>query len=102
LKQIPAQEHLLLSRSLTDKQYVEDTPDSWPKLLTDRSIVKRGLKFAVIVGCILIVINHGDAILRGDVEVTRIAQMALTVLVPYGVSVFSSISTIRRMGKQPC
>ena len=81
---------------------MEDTPDSWPKLLTDRSIVKRGLKFAVIVGCILIAINHGDAILRGDVEATRIARMALTVLVPYCVSVFSSITAIRRMEKQQC
>ncbi|MDE2996298.1 MAG: nitrate/nitrite transporter NrtS [Bacteroidota bacterium] len=78
------------------------SPKSWAVLLRDKSIFQRGLRFAVIVGSILIAINHGDAILSGEVETKRYFQMALTVLLPYCVSVFSSISAIRRMDDLPC
>ena len=74
---------------------------SWSHLLFESSIVKRGLRFAVVVGTILIAINHGDAILRGEIDATRVTKMAMTVVVPYCVSVFSSISAIRRLDK-PC
>lgn len=69
---------------------------SWKKLLTDREIVQRGLRFALIVGLILIVINHGDALIRGDVSGDRLARILLTMAVPYCVSVLSSVGAIRR------
>lgn len=81
--------------------FVENQANSWSALLTDRAIVTRGLWFAAIVGSILIAINHGDAILQGDVSTARMARMGLTVLVPYCVSVISSISAIRRLGHRP-
>ena len=72
-------------------------PDtSWTSLLTNRQIALRGLRFALIVGVILIAINHGDAILRGDVSGDRMARMLLTMAVPYCVSVLSSVGAIRR------
>jgi hypothetical protein len=48
-----------------------------------------------IVGAILITINHGEAILRGDVTPGRLVQMALTLLVPYCVSTASSVGAMR-------
>ena len=63
------------------------------------SVVKRALKYAIIVGAILITINHGDAILRGDLPLARCLRMGLTVLVPYVVSTLSSVGAIREMGK---
>ncbi len=51
--------------------------------------------FAIIVGMILITINHGDAILRGDITGVRVLKMALTVMVPYAVSTMSSVGAIR-------
>ena len=57
--------------------------------------VRRALITAVVVGTILITINHGHAILAGDVTVGRVLQMGLTVLVPYAVSTFSSVATRR-------
>lgn len=42
------------------------------------SVVKRALKYAIVVGCILIAINHGDAVLKGDASLTRLLRMALT------------------------
>ena len=59
------------------------------------SVVKRALKFAVVVGIVLITINHGDAILKGEVTRRRLFQMALTVMVPYVVSTLSSVQAMR-------
>jgi hypothetical protein len=44
---------------------------------------------------VLIAINHGDAILRGDVDRDRLLRIALTVAVPYIVSTSSSVGAIR-------
>ena len=55
--------------------------------------VRRALITAVVVGAILICINHGPAILAGDVTLGRVLQMCLTVLVPYAVSTASSVAT---------
>lgn len=51
--------------------------------------------YAIIVGMILITINHGDAILRGDITNVRVLKIALTVMVPYAVSTLSSVGAIR-------
>lgn len=67
---------------------------SWLGVATSRPVVARALKYAVVVGAILIAINHGDAILSGGVAGERIAKMVLTVFVPYAVSTASSVSAI--------
>jgi hypothetical protein len=59
-------------------------------------VVRRGIAYAIIVGAILITINHGDAIVRGDVDSTRLLKMGLTVLVPYVVSTLSSVGALRQ------
>jgi hypothetical protein len=64
------------------------------------SVVRRALKFAAVVGLILIMINHGHAIVSGQVTGGRILQMCLTVLVPYVVSTLSSVGAIRQMTRQ--
>lgn len=66
----------------------------WCALICRRSVVLRGLKFSVVVGAILIAINHGDAILAGELTPTNYVKMALTVVVPYVVSVLSSVGAI--------
>ncbi len=67
----------------------------WLRLATTRSIVRRAAKVAFVVGAVLIAINHGDAILRGDVSLGRFLRMILTVLVPYCVSTYSSVEALR-------
>lgn len=64
------------------------------------SVIKRALKYAVVVGAVLIAINHGDAIMRGEVSANRVFRMSLTVLVPYVVSTLSSVGTMREIGKK--
>ena len=69
--------------------------NEWIHLAFQRSVVKRALTYAIIVGAILIAINHGDALLRGDISPGRLFRMALTVLVPYTVSTLSSVGAMR-------
>ncbi len=66
----------------------------WCALVCRRSVVKRGLKFAVVVGTILIAINHGDTIVSGELTTSSYVKMGLTVIVPYVVSVFSSVGAL--------
>ena len=70
----------------------------WCDLVFSRSVVKRGLKFAVVVGTILCAINHGDAILAGELTANNYLKMGLTVIVPYVVSVFSSVGALIESG----
>jgi len=65
------------------------------RLAFEARVVRRALAFAVVVGSVLIVINHGDAILTGDVGPGRWLKMGLTVLVPYVVSTLSSVMAMR-------
>lgn len=71
----------------------------WLRLAVQPTVVKRALKFACVVGMILITINHGYAIVHGQVTPGRIWQMCLTVLVPYTVSTLSSVAAMREMAR---
>lgn len=73
---------------------------AWLLLATDRSTVRRALGVAAVVGSVLIVINHGDAILHGDLSPGRLLRMALTVLVPYCVSTYSSVGARRDLERR--
>ena len=66
----------------------------WVQIATRRQIVVRGLKYGLTVGSILIIINHGNAIVAGTVDTTRVVQMILTMLVPYCVSTASSVGAV--------
>ena len=69
----------------------------WLRLASEASVVRRALGYAVVVGAILIGINHGAAILRGELAMDRLIQMGLTVLVPYLVSTLSSVGVMRQL-----
>ena len=67
----------------------------WVRLAFRRDVVRRALVFAAVVGTILLAINHGPALLRGEVGGERLAQIALTYCVPYAVTTFASVQAIR-------
>ena len=65
------------------------TAFSWP-------VVRRALGFAVVVGSVLVFINHGSCcILNSHYSEHCVLQMGLTVCVPYVVSTLSSVMAIR-------
>jgi len=66
-------------------------------LCISRSIVRRASITALVVGTLLIGINHGDALLQGEIDAGRMLKIVLTFFVPYVVSTVSSASTILSM-----
>ncbi len=54
------------------------------------------LRLALVVGTILAIINHGAEILQGTLTKGNIYQIALTYLVPYSVSTYSSVKAIQK------
>lgn len=72
----------------------------WIRVALRSSVVLRGLKTSFLVGPVYIAINHGNAILNGEVDLERIGQMLLTMTVPYMVSTFSSVGAILEMRKR--
>ena len=65
------------------------------------SVVKRALKYALVVGSILIAINQSDAILSGHITRGVWVKMLLTVMVPYVVSTLSSVGVLLEMRGRP-
>ena len=65
------------------------------------SVVKRALKYALVVGLILITINQSDVILSGHFTRGVLLKMLLTVMVPYVVSTFSSVGVLLEMRGKP-
>jgi hypothetical protein len=63
-------------------------------LCFSRSVVRRAAYSALIVGSILILINHSDVLMRGELDPIRLFRIALNVVVPYVVSTVSSVITI--------
>ena len=70
-------------------------PSSFLALARSPRVVRRALLYALVVGAVLIAINHGDALLSGHVGADRWWKMGLTVLVPYTVSTLSSVGALR-------
>ncbi|HVG08396.1 MAG TPA: nitrate/nitrite transporter NrtS [Thermoanaerobaculia bacterium] len=72
----------------------------WLLLAFSGPVRRRALRIMAVVGAILITINHGDAILHGDVDGARLARILLTLAVPYVVSTVSSVAAMREMRKK--
>ena len=71
------------------------------QLALQPSVVKRALKYALVVGFILIAINHSDAILSGHITRGVWVKMLLTVMVPYVVSTLSSVGAMLEKQRKP-
>jgi len=69
----------------------------WLSLCLSKPVARRAAYSALIVGTLLIAINHGDALMHGQMDTTRLLRMMLTILVPYGVSTVSSVSSIMEL-----
>jgi hypothetical protein len=81
-------------------RYRQRRMKEWFQLAFRPSVVKRALKYALIVGFILIAINHSDAILSGQITRGRWLKMLLTVVVPYVVSTLSSVGVLLEMRRK--
>ena len=55
-----------------------------------RLVVARAVRVSLVVGFVLVAINHADALAAGDLDGLRLAKILLTFLVPYCVSAYSA------------
>ena len=69
----------------------------WLRIAFSGPVRRRAIKVALVVGAVLLAINHGDAILSGNIPLVRLLRMLLTVVVPYVVSTVSSTGAILDM-----
>ncbi|RMF65904.1 MAG: phosphoenolpyruvate protein kinase [Calditrichaeota bacterium] len=72
----------------------------WLKIACEPAVVIRALKYALVVGLLLIAINYWDVILEGKVTGESLVKMGLTVVVPYLVSTSSSVGALRQSRRQ--
>ena len=79
-------------RKLADP--VSEYPSTWA-LAFRRDVVLRALKFAMVVGTILVLINHWELLLGERPTLRRAISIALTYCVPYTVITLASIQAIR-------
>ena len=74
---------------------MNETPSKFLDLALSRQVAVPALKVCIFVGTVLALINHGGAILKFDLSTERLLQIALTYLVPYCVSTYSSVKAIQ-------
>jgi hypothetical protein len=68
--------------------------------LFDPEFVVTGLKTAIFVGSLLFVINHGLALLRGEMNRERWISVIATYAMPYLVNVYGQYSYRRKIDSQ--
>ncbi len=66
----------------------------WLPVARRPSVVRRAIKVSMIVGTLLVIINHLPYLWRGDVSWFRWFQIGLTYVVPYCVATWSSVSAL--------
>jgi len=66
-----------------------------------RPVVLTAIKVALVVGTVLALINHGPALLALELSRQQMLQIALTYLVPYGVSTYSSVKMLKNQPVRP-
>ncbi len=79
-----------------------DTCGSSPTALeiaTSAPVVRRSAKIALVVGVLLMAINHGDNIVMGHMTLASWFKCALTFFVPYCVSTVTAVLSAREAEK---
>ncbi len=75
--------------------------NGWLKIALQKNILMRAIKVALVVGSILMLINHGDVILSNGLSIKEFIKITLTYLVPYCVSTYSSTEAICAAENKP-
>lgn len=63
--------------------------------LTSGPLLRRSLRIAAIIGSVLLVINHGDVLLSGQLHAALLWKIPATFAVPFIVATWSALSSSR-------
>ena len=58
----------------------------------ERACVQRSMQVALVVGTVLALINHYEALLSGRIGSMELFQVVITYLIPYSVATFGAAS----------
>lgn len=67
---------------------------TWLDVASRREVLLRCAKVGLCVGTVLMLINHGDHLMAGEVEGLVLAKILISYFVPFSVSLWSSIQTV--------
>jgi len=70
------------------------------EIALSKKVAMRSFKVALVVGASLMIINHGDALMNGNIDSERLIKILLTFCVPYLVSTYSAVSATIEMSKK--
>lgn len=73
----------------------EADKQSFLSVAISNEVVVRSINVALVVGTILACINHGEKIMSMSFSNQDLFKIILTYLVPYGVSTWSAVMSIR-------
>ncbi len=59
-------------------------------------VVFTAMRIALIVGTIIVLINHGATIMNNSLSVGNIIEIILTYMVPYFVSTYASVKALQQ------
>ncbi len=68
---------------------------TWISCAGDKAVLRRAVKIALLIGTLLMIINHGDRLLIGTMQSEHWLKALLTYFVPYLVSTYSSVAACR-------
>lgn len=74
---------------------VPSSSSSFWSIASSTAVVRRALRVALVVGVLLFLINYTDRLLSGAMNTADWLKVALTFLVPYGVSTWSAVGALR-------
>ncbi len=73
---------------------------SWVQTALSPAVVRRSTKVSLIVGTILVAINHGDVLISGTIGSAIFWKIPMTFCVPYAVSTYAAVDAIRGSGSE--
>ena len=76
-------------------------PRSLTAYCLERDTLLFSLKMALVVGTLLAVINHGQALLTGHVTLGELLPLCLTYCVPFAVAMYSQVQGKRQRDLSP-
>lgn len=66
------------------------------KLVFSKAVVINAIKVSLLVGTLLVSINHGDALIDTELTLERGLKIALNYLVPYFVASYSAVKALQQ------
>lgn len=66
----------------------------WLEIILRRDVIRRSSRVALLVGTVLVLINHGDALITARLTTIDIVKIIMTYCIPYCISTYASVLAV--------